>query len=393
MELESHWLDIWQSAEITATSPESDISAVISLPDKAWKETHNRTRNISPVNFNDTAHWLRVQLSNFSNETELVLLNQYNFVRSFDAYLITDGKIQHYQGGNEFTIFQKENDFFKPSLNLAGILKQTSTLYIRYDSPSSVIAIPILGSNEQIRYQLLIESLGGIIFAAMMLMFICFNLVIAIFSRQKRFIFASLYISLLMLYLVIFEGFDRLAFPYLVNFETSTMFATIAISAVLSAPALFMITLFKLNDAKVWFGLCAFSLFASLAIIVVIFITNVQLLAVLSSISLISQFVLLIYTLFLLIKRNQKQHLFLVVAWLLHIVCLSTFYAMLEGQIPYSWLSYHSIHLSSLIVALVFSATLAFQIRSTGSDANNDLFELYEDSTAVKKSMNFSAPD
>ena len=162
--------------------------------------------------FQDNAVWLLKSVTNVSNESDWVFSINFSQLDKVDFYLIQNGSIiaQSHQGK-----LQKEQRFRIPTLQAQIESASPVDLYIRVESQSSSIIVPLRAQSAEKhgRYFQIDSLLWGVFYGGLLILAI-YNLVLYFGVKEKSVIAYVGYIFTVILWQVVWGGHTHFIFAY-----------------------------------------------------------------------------------------------------------------------------------------------------------------------------------
>ncbi|MGB4075720.1 sensor domain-containing diguanylate cyclase [Pseudomonas sp.] len=338
---------------------QADIHTVRQLPDSAWQEVARRD-----ASFGYTGHtyWLRITLHNPSEQPiDWVLLVGNPLLDYLDVYGLDGERV--YRGGDQRPFDERwvnHRQLVLP-LNLAGSEQRELILRMQTDGSANLSA-SLMSSAAFSHYEQRMLLLQGLFFGALLVMLI-YNLSIFVITRDRNYLWYSLFVACFSLYQFIQLGFalqwlwpqalawHQLSFP--LSSALATFFGILFTYGVLDLKA----------GPAAYTWICRVLLACSLLVMVLAFSAPY-------TVALIGSFVLMVVCaifacLFTLLRWRagyQPAKLF-ALGWSALIV--ASLFSILSGTgiIANSLLTLHAQQIGGLLELVIFSIALGARIR------------------------------
>ena len=352
--LPAPFMQVWQDPE-----GQTQIATVRSLPDSAWQAV---TRRDASFGYGGQTYWLRLKLHNPETQAmDWVLLIGNPLLDYLDAYGLDGERL--YQAGDQRPFQQRwvEHRQFVLPLRLAA--GEQRELFLRMQTEGSAnLSASLMTASAFNHHEQSMLLLQGLFFGALLVMLI-YNLSIFVITRDRNYLWYSLFVASFSLYQFIQLGFafqwlwpqalwwQQLSFPF--SSALATLFGILFTYGVLDLK----------NCPAPYTRITQALLAGSLAVIVLA-------LAAPYSVALMASFVLLVicalmafaFTLLRWRAGYQPAKLF-ALGWSM-LICASLFSILSgTGVIANSLLTLHAQQIGGLLELVIFSIALGTRIR------------------------------
>ena len=347
-------MQVWADPEGLA-----DLNSVRQLPESAWQPVNRRDASFG---YSGYAYWLRFTVDNPADAPiNWVLLVGNPLLDTLDAYGLDGDRV--YQAGDQRPFHQRWVDHRQLVMPFSLAAGETRELILRMQTEGSAnLSASLMSAETFNRHEQRMLLLQGLFFGALLVMLI-YNLSIFIITRDRNYLWYSLFVASFCLYQFIQLGFalqwlwpDSLTWQQLslpLNSALATLFSILFTYGVLDLKAG--------PRAYTWVcrALVAFSL-----------LVMVLALSAPYAVALISSFVLVaicsvfacLFTLLRWRAGYQPAKLF-ALGWSMLII--ASLFGILSGTgiIAYSLLSVHAQQIGGLLELVIFSVALGARIR------------------------------
>ena len=191
-------MHVWADPEGLA-----DIHSVRQLPESAWQPVARRDASFG---YSTHAYWLRFSLHNpADNAINWVLLIGNPLLDTLDAYGLDDGRV--YQAGDQRPFHQRWVNHRQLVLPFSLAAGEERELILRMQTDGSAnLSASLMSSQAFNQYEQRMLLLQGLFFGALLVMMI-YNLSIFIITRDRNYLWYSLFVASFSFYQFIQLGF------------------------------------------------------------------------------------------------------------------------------------------------------------------------------------------
>jgi len=191
-------MHVWADPEGLA-----DIHSVRQLPESAWQPVARRDASFG---YSTHAYWLRFSLHNPADNTiNWVLLIGNPLLDTLDAYGLDDGRV--YQAGDQRPFHQRWVNHRQLVLPFSLAAGEERELILRMQTDGSAnLSASLMSSQAFNQYEQRMLLLQGLFFGALLVMMI-YNLSIFIITRDRNYLWYSLFVASFSFYQFIQLGF------------------------------------------------------------------------------------------------------------------------------------------------------------------------------------------
>lgn len=191
-------MQVWSDPEGLA-----DIHSVRQLPESAWQPVARRDASFG---YSTHAYWLRFSLHNPADTTiNWVLLIGNPLLDTLDAYGLEDGRV--YQAGDQRPFHHRWVNHRQLVLPFSLAAGEERELILRMQTDGSAnLSASLMSTHAFNQHEQLMLLLQGLFFGALLVMMI-YNLSIFIITRDRNYLWYSLFVASFSLYQFIQLGF------------------------------------------------------------------------------------------------------------------------------------------------------------------------------------------
>ena len=344
--------------------------------DNSAKLSFNEIKNIN--NFTPTSNkisqgysnanlWFKFQLKNdLSEDINYILYFTENLVHYLDCYIVnSDGTFNKYTQGIGHYIKDAPNKLHNPQFNFVLKKKTTKTIYIKmFSRYANFGAFYLFDEKSFYEYQMLYNSLYSAYFGAVIAL-LFYNIFLYFFTKSISYFY---YVCLGTSYLL-----WQLTFNSFPPFNT---FYSIEGYYIAGSPVNFMIMFIVLFTRSLLATKESFPLldklllFLTFIMAILTFLLLVFAYQVTFYINILATviFPLILFTGIKSYLNDNKLALFFIIAQLLFLSSSTILSLMMEGTLPYTLFTRHTIVVASFIELTLFSLTLGYNIKLLKDD-------------------------
>ena len=352
-----------------------DKSAKLSFTEiqkiKEFKTINNRISE----GYSHSNIWLKFKVKNDTKSVfDSILFFTENMVHFLDCYIIDeDNSVKHYQEGIGYFKEGHLNKLDNPKFKITFEKNESKIIYIRmYSIYPNVGAFYLFDEKEFLHSTILYNNIYSAYFGAI-LSLILYNLFLFLFSKEISYI---LYVLLLISYLLWqltmnsfppFNSFNTIDGYYLAGTPVNFMIIFIILFSrnLLSTKEEFP----KLD--KIMLVFLTLVIFFTL----IVFIFNVNTTFYINLLAMVI-FPFLLYLGFKSYFNHNKIAIFFIIAEIAFLVSSTIYSFMMQGLLPYTLFTRHSIAVGVGIELILFSLSLGYSIRLLKDEKSHILFTI-----------------
>lgn len=354
----------------------SPLSQVRAVPDSGWQTADPGILNLSA---DPREHWFRLTLKNtLSQSRTLTLLLDQPLQDYIDIWLFRTPSAEpdSYQLGDYRPYTNRTDNYrgFAIPVNLNA--DEEISLYLRFDTFDGLHeATPVfLFEPQAYRDHLGNDSLWYGIYYGALLLLIAYNLVIGILTRERDFFFYSLYLSLFLIWNMMFRGFAHRLWP---DSSWVSNHGLVILSCLLLIGLYFFSSSFlkfRQKSPRMYRAIQLLTLYQLIPLAMALsgqYATAFMAFFPGASAMMIT---VLLTAILQGVKGDRASRIF-ILAWLILLISTVVYFAQVMGLIPATPLTTNSINIGSMVEMLVLALALVDKINHLKQEQANTLAE------------------